>query len=247
MRRKSGFKITIPYIITAMAESGLPIFIACDCTGAELTVKPGNQHLDTLPKNIYRLLEHYPEVGDFLVNCTFDFLLLEGNALHEQLYLEAAILFALFEEGYLAEDIHGLLETIQELTPGKPFEAGFMKTITTGGIHLSTSICHERLYGSKGLFFIKADQDNYTEDVFYPIESAALITSSLLKDNMSLLGKVLQLLEGQKFQPHHPEHLGNIQSPNSPFHYKVILVKDTDGLKNYTWIAGVNQDGSEVC
>jgi len=243
MKRNSGFKVLVPYIITAFAESGLPIFITCDITAAEMIVKPGYSNIQQIPDFIQSLYADNKELKDFIDNCSFDFKLIHGQETYVNLYMQAAFIYALFEEKLLAEDLHELLNIIHNQLNKSTFACAFVKSTITGGINLSTPLCHERLYGSKGLFFLSTTQHNYTENTFYPIESASILTTALIKDNMDLLGRVLQLLEGRNFRKIHDEHIGNLICPNTNNIYHVLLMNDQDLLGSSDWLACVNQEG----
>ena len=244
MKRSAGFKLRVPEVLDTFATYGLPIYICIERPKIEITFKPSNSPVqDTRIKNVLAaVIPYVNNAASFFegidIKCTY---MEQGD----DTALFAAVIIALFEENYMSESLHDVIEWLDE----RAFEncdMAICKTMITGGICLSGQNYHERIFGSSGLYIALKNREAECAISILDANISSLITTAFIKDRMPLLKTALQSF--QDIAPlNHDEFVGQIFELKKDITVAFLSMQDPTFIKSGEWIGGINQSGIEIC
>lgn len=244
MKRKAGFKLNVPEVLDTFSTYGLPIYICIDRPFIEMTFKPSEDPaIDPRIKNVIAaLVPHVNNAASFFQEVEINYTTLESG---DDTALFAAIIIALFEESYMSESLHEVIEWLEE-RDFKKCNLAVCKTMITGGICLSGPMYHERIFGSSGLYVALKNRKKESSISLLEADKASLITTAFIKDKMPLLKTALQSF--QDIEPlKHNEFIGQIFEQNKNTTVAFLSMQDTTFIESGEWIGAINQMGIEVC
>lgn len=244
MKRKAGFKLSVPEVLDTFYLYGLPIFLCIDRPLLEITFKPSEHTaIDERVRNVVNeIIPHVNNASSFFVGIEINYTDIDFR---DDTALYAGIITALFEESYLSESLHDVIDWLDEMDFTN-CNMYICKTMITGGICLSGPGYHERLFGSSGLYI--AIKKRNIESPVYTLDAntASLITTAFIKDKMPLLKAALQSF--QNITPlKHEEFIGQIFEKKKEITVAFLSMLDPTFINKEEWIGAINQSGIEVC
>lgn len=245
MKRKAGFKLSVPEVLDTFSTYGLPIYICIDRPVIEMTFKPSlNSTSDERIRNVIDTIVPYiKNATSFFHNIEVQY---SGDLeADDDTALYAALIIALFEENYMSESLHAVIEWLEERSFTR-CNMAVCKTMITGGICLSGPMYHERIFGSSGLYIAQKERKVESPVSTLDANIACLVTTAFIKDKMTLLKTALQIF--QDLAPlNHEEFIGQIFEQKKEITVAFLSMLDDTFIEPGEWIGGINQKGIEVC
>lgn len=244
MKRTSGFKLSVPEVLDTFATYGLPIYICIERPKMEITFKPSNSPVqDARIKHVLAtVIPNVKNAGSFFEGIDIKCSDVDPG---DDTALFAAVIIALFEENYMSESLHDVIQWLEE----REFDncdMAICKTMITGGICLSGPKYHERIFGSSGLYIALKERKAETAVTMLDANISSLITTAFIKDKMSLLNTALQTF--QDVAPLvHEEFIGQIFEKEKDITVAFLSMQDPTFIQEGEWIGRINQSGIEIC